>query len=79
MGIKVNKIDYISFAKFYGIISAIIGLLWGIFGFLASPIFGVLGIVLGLVGGAIGGFIGGLVFALLYNLIFNKVATFEVN
>ena len=79
MGIKVDKIDYVSFAKFYAIVSAIVGLLWGLFLFFVSPAAGVFGVVGGLIGGAISGFIGGFIFALLYNVIFKKIATFEVN
>ncbi len=79
MGIKVEKLDYISFAKFYAIVSALGGLVYGIIALISSPLAGAIIIVVGVIGGLVFGFIGGLIFALLYNLIFKRIVTFEVN
>jgi hypothetical protein len=79
LGIKVEKLDYISFAKFYAIIAALFGLIYGIGILIFSPVGGAIFIVIGIIGGLVFGFIGGLIFALLYNLIFKRIVTFEVN
>lgn len=59
MGIKVEKLDYISFAKFYAIMAALLGLVYGIGILIFSPVVGAIVIVVGVIGSLVFGFIGG--------------------